>query len=63
MSLFRRFPIHETFGVEFRAEAFNLTNSVVFSTPDSNLSDANFGRITGTRNTPRQIQFAAKVYW
>lgn len=63
MSLFRRFPIKERLGIEFRAEAFNLTNSVVFGTPDSNLSDANFGRITSTRNTPRQIQFAAKVYW
>jgi hypothetical protein len=63
MSLFRRFPIHENLGIEFRAEAFNLTNSVVFGNPDSNLNDVNFGVISGTRNTPREIQFAAKVYW
>jgi hypothetical protein len=63
LSLFRRFPIKERLGIEFRAEAFNLTNAVVFGQPDSGLNDANFGVISSTRNTPREIQFAAKVYW
>jgi hypothetical protein len=63
LSLFRRFPIKEHLGIEFRAEAFNLTNAVVFNNPDNNLNDANFGVVSSTRNSPRQIQFAAKVYW
>ncbi len=61
LSLTRRFPIKELFNLEFRADAFNLSNSVVFSQPDSTLGDANFGVITSTANNPRQVQFSLKL--
>jgi hypothetical protein len=50
---------------EVRVEAFNLTNLPAFNAPGSlNFLDArNFASITSMRNTPRQIQLGAKVYW
>jgi hypothetical protein len=50
---------------EFRAEAFNITNTASFNLPGSlNFGDArNFASITSMRNTPRQIQLGAKFYW
>ena len=51
--------------LEVRAEAFNLTNTPAFNLPGSlNFLDArNFASITSMRNTPRQIQLGAKIYW
>jgi carboxypeptidase family protein/TonB-dependent receptor-like protein len=51
--------------VEVRAEAFNVTNTPAFNQPGSlNFLDArNFASITAMRNTPRQIQLGAKIYW
>jgi hypothetical protein len=50
---------------EVRVEAFNITNLPAFNAPGSlNFLDArNFASITSMRNTPRQIQLGAKVYW
>jgi hypothetical protein len=50
---------------EIRAEAFNLTNTPSFNLPGSlNFNDArNFASITSMRNTPRQLQLGAKIYW
>ncbi len=50
--------------IEFRAEAFNLTNTPNFGQPGSlSPTASNFTSITNTRNTPndsRQLQFAVK---
>jgi len=61
LSLVRRFPITENAGFEFRADAFNLTNTAIFNTPNNTLGNPNFGVITSTRNNPRQLQFALKL--
>ena len=60
LSLFRDFRFTESKALEFRAEFFNAFNNVVWGTPDSTLSDPNFGKILSMGNTPRQIQFALK---
>jgi len=60
-SLFRRFPIRERVQLEFRAEAFNSTNSVVFASPGNVINGPNFGVVTSTENTPRQLQAALKL--
>jgi hypothetical protein len=51
--------------LEFRAEAFNVTNTPAFNLPGSlNFEDArNFATITGQRNNPRIVQLGLKVYW
>jgi hypothetical protein len=60
-SLFRRFPITERFKIEFRAEAFNIMNTVIYGQPNNDMADAaNFGRMTSTANKPRQLQLGAK---
>jgi len=63
LSLFRSFAITETKRLEFRAEAFNVTNTPVFSTPDGNFQDPNFGVVSSTANTERQMQLALKFYF
>ncbi len=60
-SLFKNFHPVERVAVEFRAEAFNLLNQVVFGTPNMTLSSGQFGVITTQSNTPRQIQLALKA--
>jgi hypothetical protein len=59
-SLVRRFPIKENAGFEFRADSFNLTNTPIFGQPGNVLGNPNFGVVTATRNSPRELQFALK---
>jgi hypothetical protein len=60
-SLFKAFHIRERLTMQFRAEAFNLLNQVVFGTPNMTVSAAAFGTITSQSNTARQLQFALKL--
>ncbi len=46
-SIFRRFAIKERLNLEFRAEAFAVTNTPQFNNPNTDITSANFGRITG----------------
>ncbi len=67
-SLFKDFKTSESTHLEFRCEAFNLTNTPNFALPSSRnfLDTKNFGQITATRDRPsdsREIQFALKFYW
>jgi hypothetical protein len=61
VSLLRRFPIKERANLEFRSDFFNMSNSVVFGQPNSTLGNANFGLLTYTANTQREIQFSMKL--
>jgi hypothetical protein len=68
-SLFKNFRVTERFGVQFRAEALNLTNFTVFSQPDVSLGDSktvggngNFGVITSSvAGTERHLQFSLRL--
>jgi hypothetical protein len=65
-SVFRRFPIKERIGLEFRAEAFSVTNTPHFDRPGTNFdSTSSFGFVTGTRGGldggNRAIQLGAKL--
>ena len=63
VSLAKTFRITERFRVDFRAEAFNLFNRVVFGSPQSSLNSTTFGVITSQANTQRQMQGGLKLYW
>jgi hypothetical protein len=65
MGLARQVRLRGQTAFEVRVEAFNLTNLPAFNAPGSlNFLDArNFASITSMRNTPRQIQLGAKLYW
>jgi hypothetical protein len=77
LSLVRTFKINERFGLQVRAEAFNLLNHPNFvggyapsglyagqsyGTLSQTLNAANFGEITGAYD-PRVLQFAMKLFF
>jgi len=53
--------IKERFRCEFRWEAFNSLNRVVWGNPGTNVSAANFGKIAGQGNPPRIMQVGQKI--
>lgn len=63
LSIFRQFPFTERTRLEFRFEMFNATNTPVWAVPVSNFDNPNFGVVTSTANTPRQLQFGLKLYF
>jgi len=63
ISAVRNFPIGELRRFQFRADMFNLANHPVWGTPGEVLNSSQFGTITSTRSTERQIQFAAKFFF
>jgi hypothetical protein len=59
-------PFNEHHKLQLRWETFNITNSAIFSNPSGNLVDnssSNFGKVTGTATSPRQMQIAARYTW
>jgi hypothetical protein len=59
----KRFNMSEARYLEFRAEFFNLTNSVSFGPPDRVSNSSTFGFINSQINPPRNIQFALKYFF
>lgn len=51
----------ENIDVMFRAEAFNVFNTIHFWLPDTNANDLTFGQLQSTTGTPRVLQFALKI--
>jgi hypothetical protein len=71
LSVFKAFPLSADGGrrVEFRTEAFNLTNTPQFNNPNGTFGAAGFGTITSAgapltlQRTSRQVQLALKLYF
>jgi hypothetical protein len=67
-SLFKEFRTTEKTMLQFRAEAFNLTNTPTFTLPGARTSaltvgNATFGKLTGSQTVGRQLQFGLKLLW
>jgi hypothetical protein len=66
LSVFRNFAVTERRRLEFRTEAFNVTNSPIWAPPNASINvPALFGVVnsTATGYAPRQLQFALKFYY
>ena len=63
MSLNKSFVFSERWRGQLRVEAFNVANSPLFPSPETNPNN-NFGFVNrSTRNFPRQIQLGFKLYF
>ena len=63
LSLFKQFPIRESYRVEFRFEMFNSFNTPTWGLPDQNVLDPTFNVISTTRSFARQLQYGVKFYF
>jgi hypothetical protein len=67
--LTREFVIRERFHLQFRAEAFNISNTPHFSNPSNSVTATNFMQITSTLTsstaiyTERQFRFGLRAQW
>ena len=67
-SIFRNFAFAERFNLQFRAEAFNLSNTPAFFLPSANspsltIGNSAFGKLSSSAATGRQLQFGLKLYF
>ena len=55
-SLSKSVELREGMRISFQADAFNLTNTPHYSSPDTTSGHSNFGVVGGTNGAPREIQ-------
>jgi hypothetical protein len=60
MAVFKSFPFWHEHRLDFRADLFNTFNIADYATPDSGMTDSNFGQITGTVSNNRSVQLSLK---
>jgi hypothetical protein len=62
LSLFKTFTLKEGLALQFRAEAFNFTNTPWFGGPNTTVGSAAFGVVTASQvNDQRNVQLALKL--
>jgi hypothetical protein len=66
LSLFRTFKLAEPFNLQFRAEAFNVTNTPHFNNPNGNVNSSNFGKVLSTQTAyalgrSREFRFGLRL--
>ena len=65
ISAFKAFHFTESQSLEFRADGYNAFNFANYGNPDTTVTDANFGQISGTRNGNGQriMQFGLNYHF
>ena len=61
VSLRREISISERVKLGLTGDFFNITNSVYFAAPGTNIDSSTFGQVTTTANLPRKIQVNARI--
>jgi len=57
----REFVFKEKVRLALQADAFNVNNAVHFAAPGTNIDSATFGIFTSMANSPRKLQFGARL--
>ena len=60
-NLSKAFALYHETKLEFRANFYNVLNTVSLAAPANDISAQNFGQITGTLSTERQIELGLKL--
>jgi hypothetical protein len=60
LSLSKRFRLTDRYAFSFRADIFNLFNTVNFFIGDMNVNSTSFGQISATNTAARLVQFSGK---
>lgn len=63
LNLSKNFAMTERFKLQFRADFLNAFNHVNLNTPDTSVGDAGKMGLINTSQSPRNIQFALKLYY
>lgn len=61
LSLNKNFAVTETVKFQLRGEFLNAFNTPVFGNPNLDPTNANFGKVTGQNNLPRNVQIGLKL--
>ena len=62
LGLQKNLHFSDRISLELHGDAFNALNTPQFTSPNSNVSDPNFGRVSGLRNnSARQIQLSSRL--
>lgn len=63
LSLHKNTHLTEKLALQIRAESFNLTNTPVFSPPNTSFGSPAFGTVSSVANQPRIVQLALKLIY
>jgi hypothetical protein len=61
MNLARNIQVTEGLRVQFRTDFINALNNVHYQGPNTDITSANFGKVTAQNNIPRWIQFQFRL--